>query len=142
MDRQEFSKMIADLRKESGMATKDVFLKLHWMPNEIYRIENGKLNYSLTKLIQYLEVLKLRLWLNDGCLNDVQIRNSQELVQFLKDTRISCGLTQAELAGRCGFSAAMVFKYETFRADIAIDTVLKVSDELKITIIIKKQKQQ
>lgn len=54
MDLKEFGQKLAKIRQEKGMSAYALSLKIEKDPSYIHKVENAKMNISLTSLLQYV----------------------------------------------------------------------------------------
>ena len=135
MTRQEFSQIIADYRKSSGITVKEICCKLNCLPGDIYRIEKASHNYNLQKCIQYLNVLGLVLKLRTFTGRTLRANNYDTLVRLLVQQRNGI-YTQQELAKKIGWSPTVLGRYERHEITITIDAFLKIVDALGLVVVL------
>lgn len=132
MDRQEFSKILADYRVEKGIKVKELCFKLNYLPEDIRRIEKASHNYNLQKCLDYLDAIGAQMVLSTTKKN-VKIKKYKDILSFVVKQRDGV-YSQRGLAEAIGCSRVMIAYYETERSVMTIDVLLKISDVLGFTL--------
>ena len=60
------------------------------------------------------------------------------IVKMLVNARVNCGLTQRELAEKCGLKQSAIARMESLQAIPRLDTIIRVAKGLGITIEFEK----
>ena len=57
MNREEFCKIITDIRKRSSIKMKDICFQMGVMPTAVYRLEKGSSNFEMGNMMSYINCL-------------------------------------------------------------------------------------
>lgn len=57
MNREEFCKIITDIRKRSSIKMKDICFQMGVMPTAVYRLEKGSSNFEMGNMMSYIKAL-------------------------------------------------------------------------------------
>ena len=55
MNREEFCKIITDIRKRSSIKMKDICFQMGVMPTAVYRLEKGSSNFEMGNMMSYIK---------------------------------------------------------------------------------------
>ena len=61
MTRQEFSALLAAIRKATDIKIKDLCYTLNVLQNAVYNLESGKFNYSTNRMLAYCQCVGIEL---------------------------------------------------------------------------------
>ena len=136
MDRQEFTKILSEYRKHSGVPTKELCFKLQCMSSELYKFENAKHNYNLQKCFDYLNAIGVCMAIKAVDNQSVIIKDYPTLLHFVINERLVLGYTQRSLCSAIKRSQASIACVETQKNIMTIDTLLKIAEVLNFTISI------
>ena len=136
MDRQEFTKMLADYRKHAKMPIKDICFKLKCLPPNIYRLENATNNYNLQKCFDYLNAIGACVVVKAVDNQSTVIRDYPTLLHFVVNERLVLGYTQRSLSSAIKCNHTAIACVETQKNIMTIDTLLKIAEVLNFTISI------
>ena len=140
MTRQEFSKRMADYRKENNIAVKDVCFKLKCLPGEVYDFEKGKHSYNLQKCLDYLDAVGLALTVKIGNKRIPKFKSYDEIVEFITNRR-KARYTKRAFATSVGCSSQAITFFEKKECIAKIDTILKFGEALNFSLdVIPKNK--
>ena len=134
MNRQEFTKILSEYRKQSSVSTKELCFKLQCMPSDLYKFENAKHNYNLQKCFDYLDAIGVCMAIKAVSNQSVIIRDYPTLLHFVINERLVLGYTQRSLSSAIKCSHVAIAYIETQRNIMTIDTLLKIAGVLNFTI--------
>ena len=134
MNRQEFTKILSEYRKQSSVSTKELCFKLQCMPSDLYKFENAKHNYNLQKCFDYLDAIGVCMAIKAVSNQSVIIRDYPTLLHFVINERLVLGYTQRSLCSVIKRSHTAIAHVETQKSIMTIDTLLKIADTLNFTI--------
>lgn len=134
MDRQEFTEILSNYRKHSGMPIKDICFKLKWMSSDFYKFENAKHNYNLQKCFDYLNAVNVCMIVTTIDSQSVKFRDYPTLLNFIVNRRTALGYTQRKLSAVVKVSHTAIGHAELQKTVMTIDTFLKIADVLNFTI--------
>lgn len=134
MNRQEFTKVLSECRKQNGMLVKELCFKLQCMSSDLYKFENAKHNYNMQKCFEYLNAIDTKLAISTAEGNNIVFEDYAALLKFVVDTRIAQGYSQRRLASEIGCAYVTIAYFEKQKTVMTIDTFLKIADALKLTV--------
>ena len=134
MDRQEFTKILSEYRKQGGVSAKELCFKLQCMPSELYKFENAKHNYNLQKCFDYLNTIGVCMAIKTVDNQSVIIKDYPTLLHFVINERLVLGYTQRSLCSVIKRSHTAIAHVETQKSIMTIDTLLKIAEVLNFTI--------
>lgn len=134
MNRQEFTKMLTDYRKQVKTPIKDICFKLKCLPTGIYRLENATSNYNLQKCFNYLNAVGVCMVVKGVDNQSVIIRDYPTLLNFVVNERLVLGYTQRSLSSAIKCNHTAIAYIETQKNTMTIDTLLKIAGVLNFTI--------
>lgn len=135
MNRQEFCKIVADIRKQSSIKMKDICFALKVMPTTIYRIEAGENNFNINFMMSYLSVLKTRLTIFTDK-ETVVLKDYDQIIQWIVQKRKGA-FTQRQLAKILNVTYPTIANIERKTTFMGVDLFLKIIDILGYTIKIE-----
>ena len=132
MNRTEFCEMMAQAKKKSGVTTSELSFTLRMLVSTLRRFEKGTHNFSVQKLMEYLNVLNANLCIEK---NDKQliVLGYSQLINACIEAR-SKQYSQRALAELLGCSQKNIATIEKEKSALSIDTFLKLMDVLGYTI--------
>jgi transcriptional regulator with XRE-family HTH domain len=136
MTRQEFCENLVNSRKASGVKMKDICFSMNTMPSTIYRLENGKSNFSIDNVFSYLKAIKCKMYIIHKKKN-LYFKDRQVFSSFFKELREKAGKPQREFAVNIGISYTATTDIEYGTKNTSIDIVLLVVEKLEGEIILK-----
>lgn len=126
MTREEFCNLMAVAKNQMGKTTTELSFDMRMQWTTLSRFEKGKHNFSLTKVMEYLSVLKSELVISGETLT-VFCTDYDQLVHWLVSERQLHGHTQRSLAEVVGVSYVMLARIESRKSDLTIDMFLKIA---------------
>lgn len=133
MNKSEFCKKLALIRgsEEAGYTANSIASRLDVSENIIINLESGKSNFNLNLLFRYM---KLFYGYVDIGKKNVNVRFSFEtesdVINFIKDYRANCYLSQREFAQKLGCSVNIIRNIELGKTSMKIDLFFKMADML------------
>lgn len=136
MTRQEFSKLLADIRKMAKCSMNEVARRTGMGLVQIQYIEKCYNNYSLINVIRYLNALGRVIRLTHvGC--EITVLEYKNVPVFLRHVRELEKISQKQLAQIIGRSVTHVTSTENQISAMHIDSFLAIASALKIKIELK-----
>ena len=136
MNREEFCKIITDIRKRSSIKMKDICFQMGVMPTAVYRLEKGSSNFEMGNMMSYIKALQHILVIENGQ-HSYRTNDAQELGSILALIRKEKKISQRVLAEKTGYVYSTIVKIESKKTVISIDTLLKIVDVLGYDIKIE-----
>lgn len=133
MNKSDFCKKLAFIRgcEEAGYTTNSIASRLDVSENTIINLESGILNFNLNLLFRYM---KLFYGYVDIGKKNVNVRFSFEtesdVINFIKDYRTNCYLSQREFAQKLGCSVNIIRNIELGKTSMKIDLFFKMVNML------------
>lgn len=133
MNKSDFCKKLAFIRgcEEAGYTTNSIASRLDVSENTIINLESGILNFNLNLLFRYM---KLFYGYVDIEKKNVNVRFSFEtesdVINFIKDYRTNCYLSQREFAQKLGCSVNIIRNIELGKTSMKIDLFFKMVNML------------
>lgn len=136
MTRQEFSQLLADIRKMAKCSMNETARRTGMGLVQIQYIEKNFNNYSLINVIKYLAALGrvIRLTHNGQMATILEYR---DVPVFLRQIRVLENISQKQLALIIGRSVTHVTGMENQVSAMHIDSFLAITSALKIKIELK-----
>ena len=131
MNRQEFSKLLVDTRKEANCGMNEIGRRTGMMFSQIQRIETCYNNYSVVNVVKYLNALGRKLQLKCGR-KAIVVADYKDIPEFFQQVRESKGVSQYRLAQIIGRSITNVINMENQITALHIDSFLAIILGLKI----------
>ena len=135
MTREEFSQLIAEARKNSGIKLVDICADARILPINIERIEKAKHNFGMDKCLAFLRAINCSLNVT-YCKITRNIKSYNDLIVFVLSVRVFVG-TQRDFAKRIGVSHGVVGNNERKSVVMSVDTFLKIAKAMQIEIKIE-----
>ena len=136
MNREEFCKIITDIRKRSSIKMKDICFQMGVMPTAVYRLEKGSSNFEMGNMMSYIKALHHTLVIRNEQ-HSYHTNDAQELGCILALIRKEKKISQRALAEKTGYVYSTIVKIESKKTVISIDTLLKIVDVLGYDIKIE-----
>lgn len=133
MNKSDFCKKLAFIRgcEEAGYTTNSIASRLDVSENTIINLESGISNFNLNLLFRYM---KLFYGYVDIGKKNVNVRFSFEtesdVINFIKDYRTNCYLSQREFAQKLGCSVNIIRNIELGKTSMKIDLFFKMVNML------------
>lgn len=135
MDRKEFLAQVAKIRKES-FKIKDVTLKAGILSTDIYKIEGGKYNITMSKLMNYLSslncVIKIETHGVIFLLHDIN-----DIYKFFLNIRKAHQISANKLSEAISVSKKTVIDTELQKTVPKIDTFLKYVEFFNVKMVLE-----
>ena len=126
MTREEFCNLMAIAKNQMGKTTTELSFDMRMQWTTLNRFEKGKHNFSLTKVMEYLSVLKSELIIIGKTLT-VFCTDYDQLIHWLVSERQLHGYSLRALAEVSGISFVMLNRIESRKSDLSIDNFLKIA---------------
>ncbi len=126
MDRLDFCILMEQAKAKYGLSSSDISFAMKMLLPSLRSFEKGKHNFSLTKVMEYLGVLKSELVISGETLT-VFCSDYDQLVHWLVSERQLHGYSQIDLATNAGISKTIIEKVESRQSRMNIDTFLKIA---------------
>lgn len=136
MNRQEFCELMAQAKKRSGIGTTKLSLKLQMLPAKLRQFERGLHNFSMARVIEYLDAIGCHLVLS-GANDNVRISDYDTLPAWIKQMRMSRGLTVRDMADKIGCSSSGLSHAEIMRTIIRFDLFISIVEFFNYRLIIQ-----
>lgn len=120
MNRQEFCDMLAEAKRDSGVSTSELSFSLKMLLPSLRRLETGKHNFSVAKIMEYLSLIKYHLAIGNN-----NFYKYEELVGYIKEHRKQYG-SLSKTADAIGVSKQGISNIEVQRSVMSIDIFLSL----------------
>lgn len=136
MDRFEFCNLMEQAKVSSNITPSEISFSMRMLLPTLRRFEKGKHNFSMTTVMEYLQVLHTKMTIyNSSFKND--IFNYEQLVLWVVSERKK-SFSQQTLAKAIEISRAMLTRVETQKSNLTIDVFLKIINILGYSVEITK----
>lgn len=135
MTREQFCNNLLEHRKTSGVKMRDICFAMNVMPTAIYRLENGKNNFSMDKAIGYLSAINHRIYLIKEKI-EFEIIKYEDIVRWVIQARLKIH-TQRELATKIECTNATIANTELGKSIVSVDIFLRLVEALGYSINIQ-----
>jgi transcriptional regulator with XRE-family HTH domain len=119
----------------SGIPASEISFSMKMLMPTLRRFEKGEHNFSLVKVMEYLQVLHAQLVIYNEK-STVVVTEYNQLIEWLVSARKN-GYTQRKLAEAVGISYVMLARIESNKSSLSIDVYLKIIEALGYEIKIK-----
>lgn len=126
MTREEFCRLMEQAKTSSNLTISEISFSMKMLLPTLRRFEKGKHNFSLTKVMEYLSVLKSELVIIGETLT-VFCTDYDQLIHWLMSERQLHGYSLRALAEVSGISFVMLNRIESRKSDLSIDMFLKIA---------------
>ena len=137
MTREDFCNLLADTKAKIGLTTTDISFDMRMQLSTLNRLEKGKTNFSVQKIIEYVKCLKANLCLYKKN-KSTKIYEYDDVISFIKKARKGI-YSQRDLAKEIGCTHSTIANIESNISIVSIDVFLKILEvlgyELKIESI-------
>lgn len=123
MNRIEFGKKLCDIRNNEGVSMMDMMLSLKVLDSQIRRIEKAKNNFSLAKVISYLDVIGYHVEV-EGRNSYLILYDSAEAVEWFKS--IKGEVSMSKLAPQLGITQSALSLILSGKNSLTIDVFLAI----------------
>lgn len=133
MNKSEFCKKLAFIRgcEESGYTTDSAAYRLNVPEDVIINLESGISNFNLEMLFRYMKLFTGFIVIRKRNVNAVFcFDEDSDVINFIKDYRTHCFLSQMEFAERLGCSVNIIRNIELQRTSMKIDLFFKMANML------------
>lgn len=135
MNRLDFCKLMEQAKMASGIPASEISFSMKMLMPTLRRFEKGEHNFSLVKVMEYLQVLHAQLVIyNEKSI--VVVTEYNQLIEWLVSARKN-GYTQRKLAEAVGISYVMLARIESNKSSLSIDVYLKIIEVLGYSVNIK-----
>lgn len=135
MNRLDFCKLMEQAKIASGIPASEISFSMKMLMPTLRRFEKGEHNFSLVKVMEYLQVLHAQLVIyNEKSI--VVVTEYSQLIEWLVSARKN-GYTQRKLAEAIGISYVMLARIESNKSSLSIDVYLKIIEVLGYSVNIK-----
>lgn len=135
MNRLDFCKLMAQAKIASGIPASEISFSMKMLMPTLRRFEKGEHNFSLVKVMEYLQVLHAQLVIYNEK-STVVVTEYSQLIEWLVSARKN-GYTQRQLAEAVGISYVMLARIESNKSSLSIDVYLKIIEVLGYSVNIK-----
>lgn len=126
MTRDEFCNLMASVKMQVGGSTTDLAFDMRMQWSTLNRLEKGKNNFSVQKMLEYIKYLNANLYFcNDQ--KSIEISSYNDILTWLKKCR-GTNISQRKLAELIGCSRANLANVELGKTIMSIDTLLKMAE--------------
>lgn len=135
MNRLDFCKLMEQAKIASGIPASEISFSMKMLMPTLRRFEKGEHNFSLVKVMEYLQVLHAQLIIYNEK-STVVVTEYSQLIEWLVSARKN-GYTQRKLAEAVGISYVMLARIESNKSSLSIDVYLKIIEVLGYSVNIK-----
>ena len=135
MDRFEFCNLMEQAKLSSGITSSEISLSMKMLFPTFRRFEKGKHNFSMTKALEYINILHAELVIYNDVIS-TSITEYSQLIEWLISVRKE-NYTQQKLADDINISKGMVIRIESQKSNLSVDIFLKIVDVLGYKIDIQ-----
>lgn len=135
MNRLDFCKLMEQAKIASGIPASEISFSMKMLMPTLRRFEKGEHNFSLVKVMEYLQVLHAQLVIYNEK-STVVVTEYSQLIEWLVSARKN-GYTQRKLAEAVGISYVMLARIESNKSSLSIDVYLKIIEVLGYSVNIK-----
>lgn len=135
MTRDEFCNIMASTKMQVGVTTTDLAFDMRMQWSTLNRLEKGKTNFSVQKMLEYIKCLKANLLFFNGKKTFI-IDNYADILKWMKKCR-GTKVSQRNLADLIGCSYVNLANVELGKTVMSIDTLLKIAEIFNYNIEIK-----
>lgn len=123
--------MLAKAKKDSGISTSELSFSLRMLLPTLRRLETGKHNFSVAKIMEYLSAIKCHLLVDNK-----DIYTYEALVAYIKERRKQYG-SLAKVANSISASKQGISNIEVRRSVASIDIFLSLMQLFNVQVEIK-----
>lgn len=135
MDRFEFCNLMEQAKLSSGITSSEISLSMKMLFPTFRRFEKGKHNFSMTKAMEYINILHAELVIYNDVMS-TSITEYSQLIEWLISVRKE-NYTQQKLANDINISKGMLMRIESQKSNLSVDIFLKIVDVLGYKIDIQ-----
>lgn len=135
MNRLDFCKLMEQAKIASVIPASEISFSMKMLMPTLRRFEKGEHNFSLVKVMEYLQVLHAQLVIYNEQ-STVVVTEYSQLIEWLVSARKN-GYTQRKLAEAVGISYVMLARIESNKSSLSIDVYLKIIEVLGYSVNIK-----
>lgn len=135
MNRLDFCKLMEQTKIASGIPASEISFSMKMLMPTLRRFEKGEHNFSLVKVMEYLQVLHAQLVIYNEK-STVVVTEYNQLIEWLVSARKNV-YTQRKLAEAVGISYVMLARIESNKSSLSIDVYLKIIEVLGYSVNIK-----
>lgn len=135
MDRFEFCNLMEQAKLSSGITSSEISFSMKMLFPAFRRFEKGKHNFSMTKAMEYINILHAELVIYNDVMS-TSITEYSQLIEWLISVRKE-NYTQQKLADDINISKGMVLRIESQKSNLSVDIFLKIIDVLGYKIDIQ-----
>ena len=128
MNRLDFCKLMEQAKIASGIPASEISFSMKMLMPTLRRFEKGEHNFSLVKVMEYLQVLHAQLVIYNEK-STVVVTEYSQLIEWLVSARKN-GYTQRKLAEAVGISYVMLARIESNKSSLSIDVCLNIIEVL------------
>lgn len=134
--RQDFCKMLTDIRRKKNITVSDICFGIHIMPAGVYKLEKGKHNFNMKTLFDYCQFVGAHICTlqnNQFCIiNDYTV-----LMKWYNNFYKAHQVTSVGLAKILGMSHTAMANIKSEKTVMSIDTFLKLINTFGYQITIE-----
>lgn len=135
MNRLDFCKLMEQAKIASGISASDISFSMRMLMPTLRRFEKGKHNFSLVKVMEYLQVLHAPLVIYNEK-STTTVAEYSQLIEWVVSARKD-SYSQRKLAEVIGVSYVMLARIESHKSSLSIDIFLRIVEVLGYNIKIK-----
>lgn len=135
MTREEFCNIMASVKMQARLSTTDLAFDMRMQWSTLNRLEKGKTNFSVQKMLEYVKCLKADLLIVNSR-KTVVINEYNDILKWVKKCR-GTKISQRNLADLIGCSYVNLANVELGKTAMSIDTLLKCAKIFNYNIKIK-----
>ena len=135
MNRLDFCKLMEQAKIASGIPASEISFSMKMLMPTLRRFEKGEHNFSLVKVMEYLQVLHAQLVIYNEK-STVVVTEYSQLIEWLVSARKN-GYTQRQLAEAVGISYVMFARIESNKISLSLYLYLKIIEVLGYSVNIK-----
>lgn len=133
MNKSEFCKKLTLIRgsEEAGYTVNSIASRLDVSENTIINLESGKSNFNLNLLFRYMKLFYGYIDIRKKNVNvGFSFETESDVINFIKDYRDNCYLSQREFAQKLGCSVNIIRNIELGKTSMKIDLFFKMVNML------------
>lgn len=135
MNRLEFCNLMEQAKTSSNIPSSEISFSMKMLLPTLRRFEKGEHNFSMTKVMEYMNVLQANLVICKKS-SKKSFTTYEQLISWLISERKK-SFSQRSLAEAVDMSYVMLARVESQKSNLTIDVFLKIVDVLGYNIEIK-----
>lgn len=135
MNRLEFCNLMEQAKTSSNIPSSEISFSMKMLLPTLRRFEKGEHNFSMTKVMEYINVLQANLVICKKSSKKSFTTYEQLILWLISERKKS--FSQRSLAEAVDMSYVMLARVESQKSNLTIDVFLKIVDVLGYNIEIK-----